>query len=441
MSHPGMSDPGMTDPGARLAANLERLTRLHPLVIDLSLDRLLRLLDTLGAPHRCLPPVVHVAGTNGKGSFIAYMAAALAAAGRRVHVYTSPHLVRFNERIVLDGAEVGDTRLIEALERVEAANRGGEITFFEITTAAAFLLFAEVPADYLLLETGLGGRLDATNVVDRPRLTVLTPVSLDHQGFLGDTLDAIAGEKAGILKPGVPAIVGPQPRAAQRVILDRASAIGAPARLWERDWRLEPDGTYAGPRWRFALPEPALAGNHQRRNAATAVAALEALDDPTVTADAAAQGVVRARWPARLQNLSTAVPLPPGWTLWLDGGHNPSAGRALADWAAARGRPLHLACAMLKVKDARGYLVPLARLATSFQALPMPEGHDALAPDDLAGIATNVGFARTSQTADWRAAVTKAASGAEVPGDIVICGSLYLAGRVLSELEEAPMPA
>ncbi len=431
-------------PAERLAACLDRMTRMHPRVIDLSLDRVLRLLDRLGAPHLRLPPAIHIAGTNGKGSVLAYLAAALAAAGRTAHSYSSPHLVRFNERVVLNGEMAGDAELADALERTEAANEGGDITYFEITTAAAFLLYAERPADYLLLETGLGGRLDATNVIDRPRLTAITPVSLDHQAFLGDTIEAIAAEKAGILKPGVPALIGRQPLSAEGVLLARADTVGAPVRLWGREFRLDAGDKYVGPAWHFPMPAPSLPGAHQRENAALALAVLEALEDPAVTPDVAAAGVRQARWPARLEELTGRVRVPEGWRVWLDGGHNPAAGAALADWAAGRPaaatRPLHLVGAMLKVKDARGFLAPLAPHASTYRAVPMPDGHEALAADELAEIAKGAGLASVATAAGWREAVADILSGPGTSGDILICGSLYLAGAVLGDLERSVAP-
>lgn len=420
---------------ARLDACLERLTRLHPRVIDLSLDRVFRLLEALGAPHTNLPPVIHVAGTNGKGSVIAYMAAALKAAGRRAHIYTSPHLVRFNERVVLGNVEATDEQLVDTLERVEAANRGGDVTFFEITTAAAFLLFAERPADYVLLETGLGGRLDATNVVALPKLCVITPISLDHQAFLGDTIEEIAGEKAGIFKHGVQAIVGPQKKDALTVLEARAETVGTPLKIWARDWHLEDTHVFRGQRWQLRLPAPGLAGAHQLENAGTAVAALELLDDPLVTPEIAAAGVSTATWPARLQELTQAADLPAGWRLWLDGGHNPAAGQALADWAMARGRPLHLVGAMLRIKSAADFLAPLARHTASFHALAMAGGHDGYAPEELAGIAQETGILQAAAAKGWREAIRRIVADAPAPGDILICGSLYLAGEVLGEID------
>ncbi|MGH7031726.1 MAG: bifunctional folylpolyglutamate synthase/dihydrofolate synthase, partial [Stellaceae bacterium] len=333
---------------------LARLTRLHPKLIDLSLGRIEGLLAALGNPHEKLPPVIHVAGTNGKGSAIATMRACLEGGGYRVHAYISPHLVRFHERIRLAGELIDEDRLIELLEECERANGGAPITYFEITTAAAFLAFARTPADIVLLETGLGGRLDATNVIRCPAATAITPVSLDHQAFLGDTITAIAGEKAGILKPGSPAIIGPQPAQAAEVFATRAAELAVPLYRFGAEWRCEPDGggmRYEGPRWRLDLPLPSLLGAHQIINAGTAIACLEQLTGLPLSRDAIAAGLRRINWPARLQRLSRGAlveMLPEGWELWLDGGHNPGAGEVLAAVAASwRDRALYLVVGML----------------------------------------------------------------------------------------------
>ncbi|MFZ2868707.1 bifunctional folylpolyglutamate synthase/dihydrofolate synthase, partial [Zavarzinia sp.] len=362
---------------------LERLTRLHPKKIDLSLGRMERLLARLGHPERDLPPVVHVAGTNGKGSTVAYLRAIAEAAGLRVHAYTSPHLVRFAERIRLAGELIGEDALTALLEECERANGEAPITFFEVTTAAALLAFARTPADLVLLEVGLGGRLDATNVVTMPRLCVITPVDLDHRDFLGETIAAIAAEKAGILKPDVPAVVGPQTAEALAVICDRADDLDAPLIVAGADFTARPveDGflfTGAGlTDWR--LPLPALAGPHQIANAASAVAAALLLDLPEAAIEI---GIAKAEWPARLQRL-TRGPLPallPGGELWLDGGHNPHAARALAEALAAMtardGRPLALVTGLLSTKDAAGYFGAFTALKPPVVAVTIP-GEDA----------------------------------------------------------------
>jgi len=351
---------------------LARLTQLHPKKIDLSLARIERLLAALGDPQDQLPPAVHVAGTNGKGSTVATMRACLEAAGYRAHVFTSPHLVRFNERIRVAGKLIQDDALVALLDECERANAGQPITFFEVATCAAFLAFSRTPADIALLEVGLGGRLDTTNIVRRPAVTAITPVSLDHQAFLGPTVAAIAGEKAGILKPGVPAVIGPQTEEAETVIETRAAALGAPLCRWDREWhcaRSSGEMRYEGPRWRLDLPLPSLPGAHQIANTGTAIACLEQLSGVVLAAEAIAKGLRQIDWPARLQRLQRGPLLeilPAGWELWLDGGHNPSAGRAIAEMAAGwQDRPLDLVVGMLNTKDPSGARNPLGSFVFS----------------------------------------------------------------------------
>jgi dihydrofolate synthase/folylpolyglutamate synthase len=418
---------------------LARFTALHPRIIDLSLGRIERLMETLGHPEKKLPPVVHVAGTNGKGSVVAFMRAALEAAGYRCHIYTSPHLVKFNERIVLAGREIADAPLTALLERVEATNAGAEITFFEITTAAAFLAFAETPADILLLEVGLGGRLDATNVVAKPAVTCITPVDLDHQKYLGDTLAAIAGEKAGILKPRVPAIVSAQRPEAMAPIAMRAEAIGTPLLLEQRDWRAVPgrDGfRYEGPRWTLDMPKPNLLGAHQFHNAGAALACLEQLTALKLDTPALTEGVTKACWPARLQRLTRGPltkKLPPGWELWLDGAHNPHGARALAAWLAAQKKPAHLVTAMLDSKDPIGFFEELKGHIGLLRTVPVPGGHSGLDPVRLAETAVRAGH-KASSVADPAAAIAEiVAHAGKAPAIVMIAGSLYLAGAILAE--------
>ncbi len=416
-------------------AILRRLLALHPKVIDLSLDRMRRLLAVLGHPERRLPPVIHVAGTNGKGSLVAYLRAMHEAAGKTVHVYTSPHLVRFHERVRVAGRLIAEDALTDLLSRCEALNEGQNVTFFEVTTAAALLAFAETPADVLLLEVGLGGRLDATNVVDRPVLTAITPVSLDHQQYLGDTVDLIAAEKAGIIKPGVPCVVGPQGPAAATVIAAEAAKLGAPLITHGRDWTVTPtDGGFRwqGPGGPLDLPRPALPGVHQIENAGSAVACartLGTLDDAAIAA-----GIARVEWPARLQRLTRGPlveMLSPGAELWLDGGHNPAAGEILAaHFGGARdGRPLHLIAGMLNTKDASGFFRPLRGIAADVQTVAIPDEVNSLPSDVLADFARDAGLTATV------APSVEAAMAALPPGPsrVLICGSLYLAGTVLAE--------
>lgn len=407
---------------------------LHPKVIDLTLDRVQRLLSALDHPERRLAPVVHIAGTNGKGSTLAMVRAGLQGAGHRVQAYTSPHLARFHERIRLSDGLISEPALAAILDECEHANGGAPITYFEITTCAALLAFARDPADWCLLEVGLGGRLDATNVVDRPALSVITPVSIDHQQFLGDTLAQIAAEKAGILKRGVPCVVGPQEDAALEVIEDRAARLGAPLiahgqhwHVWEERGRL----IFQDEHGLMDLPLPRLTGPHQIQNAGTALAALRALGQDDTAAEAA---MTRADWPARMQRLRRGplVTAADRAELWLDGGHNPAAGTALAAaLATLPARPVHLVCGMLNTKDVAGFLRPLAGIAESLTAVSIPGEANTLPADTTARIARDAGLPAT--TADSPAKAIARIAGAAPNARIVICGSLYLAGRVLRD--------
>ena len=418
---------------------LQRLLRLHPKLIDLSLDRVRRLLAALGDPHEHLPPVVHVAGTNGKGSTIAFLRAALEAAGYRVNVFTKPHLVHFNERVRLNGRLIDEAQLAALLEECERANAGQPITYFEITTAAAFLAFARTPSDIVLLETGLGGRFDATNVVAAPAVTAITPVSLDHQHFLGDTVAAIAGEKAGILKRGRPAVLGPQLAEGAAVLEARAAALEAPLFRHGGEWNVEPTAAglrYRGRRWPMLdLPPPGLLGPHQYDNAGTALACLDRLEGFDVPPAALARGMTEVEWPARLQHLTRgalAERLPRGWELWLDGGHNAAGGAALAAVAGAwRDRPLQLVFGMLSTHDARGFLRPLAPHVAGLGGVTIAGEANALSAEQAVAAARDVGIAATPR-ASLAEAVSAAARQAS-EGRVLICGSLYLAGRTLAE--------
>lgn len=426
----------MTSPVSDLI--LARLHQLHPKSIDLSLGRVERLLAALDHPEDRLPPVVHIAGTNGKGSTLAMLAAMLRAGGKRVDRYISPHLVRFNERILLDGAPIAEDRLAACLERCEAANAGAPITFFEITTAAAFLAFTDTPADWVLLETGLGGRLDATNVVARPRLCLITTVSMDHESYLGDTLASIAGEKAGILKSGVTAVIGPQRPEALAVIEARAAAIGAPLLTHGRDWQVQASANgmiVETPTYHLELPRPGLEGVHQISNAGLATMAALQLGEANLDTDVLARGLQQAHWPARLQRLTTGPMTelaPPGTTIWLDGGHNPAAGHVLAEslGGLARGRALHVIVGMLTTKDLAQFLAPLLPLASSLHFVPIPGESLGRDPEASAAIASLMG-ARAVTAASPQAAVAAIVAAESQPYDILICGSLYLAGDVL----------
>jgi dihydrofolate synthase/folylpolyglutamate synthase len=414
---------------------LARLMSLHPKIIDLTLDRLTRLLDALGNPERAVPPVIHIAGTNGKGSTQAMIRAGLESQGLRVHAYTSPHLARFHERIRLAGELISEPALTALLDECEAANGGANITFFEITTAAAFLAFARTPADFTLLEVGLGGRLDATNVIDQPRLSIITPVSIDHQQYLGETLPEIAGEKAGIIKRGVPVIVGPQDEAGLAVIEARAARLGAPVLAYGQHWHVaEENGRliYQDERGLLDLPLPNLPGPHQIVNAGAAITALRALGLDDTACEAA---VTRAEWPARMQRLRQG-PLAqsaPGVELWLDGGHNPAGGIAVAATLARMpARPTHLICGMLNTKDVTGYLRPLAAQAVSLTAVSIPGEANTLPAAETEAAARAAGFARTATAPDVAEALAQIAA-ADPQARVLICGSLYLAGQVLKQ--------
>ena len=419
-------------PEDRVEPLLARLHGLHPRLIDLSLERLHRLLADLGHPERRLPPVLHVAGTNGKGSTCAFARAIGETAGLRVHAYTSPHLVRFHERIRLAGRLVEDEVLGAALEQVEAANAGQPITVFEVITAAALLLFVETPADLCILEVGLGGRGDATNVVEHPAACAVTSLSLDHREMLGDTLAAIAREKAGIMKLGIPTVTGLQPGDALATLQAEADRVGAMLLARGRDWQITPGADsvrYEDAKAVLRLPRPSLPGEHQIDNAGIAVAALRAsgIELPGT----AYAGVAAASWPGRMQRLSgrLAALLPDGWELWLDGGHNPGAGHALARVLAGWSDesfpwPAHLIVGMKQGKDAADFLRPLLPHAASVWAVQ--EAGQQLAMPVPAVIEASGGIARPGPTV---AAALQQMTGP--PSRVLVCGSLFLAGEVL----------
>ncbi|MFO1187123.1 MAG: folylpolyglutamate synthase/dihydrofolate synthase family protein [Alphaproteobacteria bacterium] len=440
----GVSAPrGAGSSGALLA----RLEALHPKVIDLSLGRIQRLLASLGDPHLKLPPVIHVAGTNGKGSTIAFMKAALEAAGRSAHVYTSPHLVHFHERIAVKGVPIGEAELAVLLAECEIMNRGELITFFEITTAAAFLAFSRTKADYTLLEVGLGGRLDATNVVPKPLASVIAPIGIDHQEFLGSSLAEIAAEKAGILKAGIPCLSARQPPEAEAVIERQAARLGCRLLRAGEDFDAHEEHgrlIYQDTDGLLDLPLPRLKGRHQHANAALAIAALRAVGAPT-NEPAIAKGLAEVRWPARLQRL-TRGPLialaPEGADIWLDGAHNVMGAEALAQAMSEieerSQRPLTMILGMLRTKDAEGFLAAFRGLVRHLITVPVSASAAGLAPGALYDIASGLGFeARPAQSVDE--AVRFAAETADMElrareaPRILICGSLYLAGEVLRE--------
>ena len=423
-------------------AIMARFLALHPRKIDLSLGRIAWLLARLGHPENKLPPVIHVAGTNGKGSTIAFLRAMLEAAGRRVHVYTSPHLVRFHERIRLAGKLVEEDALVAALATCESVNDGAPITIFEMTTAAALLLFSETPADYLLLEVGLGGRYDATNVIAHPAATIITPVSYDHPEFLGYAIEEIAGEKAGILKRGVPAIIGPQEPAALEVIEKEAARVRAPLVVAGEDFHVREEHgrlVFEDERGLLDLPLPHLAGRHQLQNAAGALAALRQVE-PELPNAAFERGMVEVEWPARLQRLSRG-PLvdkaPRGADIWLDGGHNEAGGRVLAEAAAdfeeKVPRPLILICGTLATKDTAAFLSAFTGLAREVFAVPLGPEHAGRPAEEVAAAAAEAGIATTVAPSVTAALQLLAARNWPVPPRIFITGSLYLAGEVLAE--------
>jgi dihydrofolate synthase / folylpolyglutamate synthase len=407
---------------------------LHPKVIDLTLDRMHRLLARLGNPERKLPPVIHIAGTNGKGSTQAMIRAGLEAGGARVHAYTSPHLARFHERIRLAGDLISEPMLTALLDESAAANGADNITFFEITTAAAFLAFARTSADFTLLEVGLGGRLDATNVVDAPRLTIITPVSLDHQQYLGDTVGAIAGEKAGIIKRGVPVIVAPQTEEGLAAIEAKAARMGAPVLAHGQHWHAFSECgrlIFQDENGLLDLPLPNLPGPHQIENAGAAIMALRHLGKDDAACEAA---VTRAFWPARMQRLRTGplVDSAPGVELWLDGGHNPAGGAAVAATLAQMPeRETHLICGMLNTKDVKGYMEPLAGQVSRLHAVSIPGEKNTLPAEVTRDAALSAGIdAVTAETVSAALAdITRMSPQARV----LICGSLYLAGHILRE--------
>ncbi|OED48293.1 bifunctional folylpolyglutamate synthase/dihydrofolate synthase [Rhodobacteraceae bacterium (ex Bugula neritina AB1)] len=420
----------MTQPASDVI--LERMMALHPKVMDLVLDRMWRLLNALGNPERDLPPVIHIAGTNGKGSTQAMIRAGLEAVGKSVHAYTSPHLARFHERIRLAGELIDEDALTAVLDECYAANGGETITYFEITTCAALLAFARTPADYTLLEVGLGGRLDATNVVDKPALSIITPVSVDHQQFLGETLAEIASEKAGIIKRGVPCVVGPQEEAGLDVIEAVAAKNAAPLLVYGQHWHVALEAgrlVYQDDTGLLDLPLPNLPGAHQVMNAGAALAALRHLGCDEAACEAA---VTQAFWPARMQRLKAGplVETAPQAELWLDGGHNPAAGEAIAQvLASGAARPTYLICGMLNTKDIAGYLRPMAPQTEALYAVSIPGEMNTLPAAQTAQNAREVGM--QAHEADSVEAALEMILQKDPAAKVLICGSLYLAGNIL----------
>ena len=429
-----------------LGEMVARLSALHPQRIDLGLERMHRLLERLDHPERKLPPVIHVAGTNGKGSTIAYLRAILEAAGLRVHVYTSPYLVRINESYRLGrsggGVLVDDSELRSAFEQCERANAGQPITLFEIETAVAFCLFAQHPADVVLLEVGLGGRLDATNVIDAPLACVIAPVSMDHTEFLGDTLMAIAREKAAIIKPDVPVICAEQAPEAIAVIEQYAKRMRAPLSTAGQQWHVNVERgrlVYQDDRGLMDLAAPRLFGRHQFDNAGLAIATLRALDAFKIEPSAFETGIVNAEWPARMQRLASGLLVdqaPPGCEIWLDGGHNAEGGRvaaaALGDLEERVSRPLVVIVGMMANKDAGAFLANFAGLTRHIIAVQIPDRDNTMPPDRLADAARHLGMRVETATGVEAALHSLARLAYEAPPRILITGSLYLAGQVLA---------
>jgi dihydrofolate synthase/folylpolyglutamate synthase len=433
-------------PSPPLGEVIARLSALHPERIDLDLDRMHRLLARLEHPERKLPPVIHVAGTNGKGSTIAYLRAILEAAHLRVHAYTSPSLVRINECFRLGrpsgGTLVDDHELRAALEHCERANAGAPITIFEIETAAAFYLFAQHPADVVLLEVGLGGRLDATNVIDAPLASVIAPVSMDHTEFLGPTLMTIAREKAGIIKRGVPVVCAEQLPEAIAVIEQYAKRMQAPLHSAGQEWHVNVERgrlVYQDDRGLMDLAAPKLFGRHQFDNAGLAIATLRAQKAFKIDTAAFEAGIVNAEWPARMQRLASGALVdqaPQGCEIWLDGGHNAEGGRvaaaALGDLEERVSRPLVVIVGMMANKDGGAFLANFAGLTRHIIAVQIPDRDKAMPPDRLADAARALGM-RVEAAAGVEAALRSLARLVyEVPPRILITGSLYLAGHVLA---------
>ena len=430
-------------------AEIEKLMGLHPKGYDLSLDRIRRLLEVLGNPHLKLPPVIHVAGTNGKGSATAFCRALLEAQGLAVHVHTSPHLVRWHERYRIGvkggpGQIVDDALFAEALRRVAEANGGKPITVFEILTAVTFILFSEQPADVVLLEVGLGGRFDATNVVENPAVCIIQPISLDHQAYLGDRVELIAAEKAGIMKRGVPVVIGHQEfDGAKDVLISTAERLGCPLTVFAQDFlAYEEFGrlVYQDEFGLMDLPLPRLPGRHQIGNAATAIRAVKAAGY-SVTEEIAEKAMLSVEWPGRLQKLTEGRLVeraPAGAEIWLDGGHNPGAGEVIAEAMAAmeerQARPLHLVIGMINTKDPIGFFRAFVDIAHNVYTVPITGSDVGLDPVALAQSAAEAGLKALPMGSLGQAldAIRERSEGG-IPPRIMIGGSLYLAGNVLAE--------
>ena len=412
---------------------LHRIMKLHPKIIDLKLDRVQNLLKKLGNPEKKLPPIIHIAGTNGKGSTQAIIKSGLEADGKIVHAYTSPHLLRFNDRINLAGEAISEHHLNEILEECCQLNDGLPITYFEITTVAAILAFSKVKADYCILEVGLGGRYDATNIIDRPELCIITPISLDHQKLLGETIEEIAFEKAGILKNKSVCFVGKQEPKALKVIKNVANQTNSMLRVYNEDWVVKENIKnfyFKDNKGSFSLPLPALVGSHQVYNAGIAVAALRYLG---VSSSSVLKNSMRnVVWPGRMQRIVSGplTKITNNLEIWLDGGHNAAAGQALAEVLKLL-PPMRtiLICGMLNTKDAFGYMINFKGIVAEVIAIPVPNEVATLTAEETSNYAIKAGL-KSSHAQNIEDALNRAVSD-QTPSRIVICGSLYLAGFIL----------
>lgn len=433
----------MKHPNNHIEVLLSALANQKLPTIDLSLDRISNLLNVLGNPQDRLPTVIHIAGTNGKGSLVAYLTAIFEAAGYKVNRLTSPYLVKFNEQMYLSGKDIDDAQLLSLLQKTITYVDKYPVTFFEASTALAYLAFAENEADITLLETGLGGRLDATNMVKSPALTAITPISIDHKEFLGETISKIAGEKAGILKRNVPCVVGKQEAEAAKVIEQTAKKINSPLYRIGAEWSIEEEKNgfrYASGKRKVNMPLPNLTGHHQIFNAATAIACIDLIRGFKITDEHIAKGITHAMWPARLQHITKgtlANLIPKESELWLDGAHNPGAGQALAEWLKVQKKPVHMICGMLQDKDAEHFISPLTPYIKSLTAISIEGKKQSYNPDQLSGIARKLGVESHTYAGNK---IEEAISGILKKEDaissgviILICGSLYLAGNILHQ--------
>ena len=418
---------------------IQRLNQHHPKVIDLSLDRISRLLKLLGNPQKSLPPVIHIAGTNGKGSTLAFIRAIAEAAGLSVHAYTSPHLLKFNERIRINGEIISNQKLLKLMTEVECINGNAPITFFEITTAIALVAFSRSPSDLVLLETGLGGRLDATNVIPRPTVTALTPISHDHEGFLGNDIEGIAREKAGIIKQGTACVTSKQEPLVIEIIKDTAENKNAPISIEDKDWWVAVKGdklSVMSPEGQINPPLPNLIGPHQIQNAGLAIVTLAELGDKRINRQAVSAGIKNADWPARMQRLTQGPlcrQLPKNWELWLDGGHNPAAGKAIsATLKNLTDGPIHFIIGLINTKSPANFLAPLRKHSKSLTAVKIVGSGSSFSADEIYMVAQTIGF-QAHKANSVSEAIKEIISIEKSPSKILICGSLYLAGNILKE--------